>query len=97
MLFAFFTSCLITAATGNIECTNSYTEMASVASTPAACNAQAAKLQANAINSVLLDRPGSIAVYVRSGCGPLKEVMREAENTHNSYVNNGIKSVLFSF
>jgi predicted transcriptional regulator len=97
MIFAFFTACVISTATGSVECTNSYTDMTAVIRKGESCELVAAKLQENAINSVLIVKPKLVSAFVRSGCGSRDAMRREAENSHNAYVANGIKSQLFEF
>lgn len=97
MIFAFFTACLISNATGAVECANSYTEMSSVIRDGESCELVAHKLQEDSINSILIVRPDVRAMYQRTRCGTLAQVKEEAESLHFAYVANGIESTLFEF
>lgn len=97
MLAAYFLSCVIVAATGQVECNNSYTEMDSAVGKGQSCPVVAKELHQMSLNNLLIVHPEMIVVFQRSGCGTMEEVKAEAENTHKSYIDNGVPSSIGQF
>ena len=97
MLAAYFMSCVVTTATGAVQCNNSYTEMDSAIGKGQTCDVVARQLHQISIDTILMEHPGLIIVAQRTGCGTMAFVKAEAEKMHKEYQDAGISSSVGQF
>lgn len=97
MLAAYFMSCVVTTATGAVQCNNSYTEMDSAIGKGQTCEVVARQLHQISVDAVLMEHPGLIIVAQRTGCGTMAFVKAEAEKMHKEYQDAGIYSTVGQF
>lgn len=97
MIAAAFLTCVMNIGTNSMECSNSYTDMSTVADNKTTCMAQAKKLGQGAVNSVLLADPNLVLSVASYQCGSLKDMRKLATDNHQNFLKVGIHSVLFGF
>jgi hypothetical protein len=97
MIFAYFMTCIASTVTGEVSCSNSYTEMTSVIRKGESCEVQAATLQRDATNAILIENVTLVKVAEQTGCGTLAQVKAKATKYHLEFGLKGIESDLFQF